>query len=98
MSVVGSRPELPRYVALYHDDYAEILQARPGLTDVASLKYHNEAALLASAPDPESEYVSRILPDKIRLAREGLRRSSLAFDLAVIVQTLLRMLGMRITI
>jgi lipopolysaccharide/colanic/teichoic acid biosynthesis glycosyltransferase len=93
MSIVGSRPELPRYVALFPDDYAEILQARPGLTDLATLKYREEAVLLAHAEDPESEYVNRILPDKIRLARESIHRSSVFFDLAVIARTLLQMFG-----
>jgi lipopolysaccharide/colanic/teichoic acid biosynthesis glycosyltransferase len=95
MSLVGPRPELPRYVDMFRADYAEILQARPGVTDLASIKYRNEAALLAAAADPEAEYVGRILPDKIRLAREYVRRSSMSLDLRVIAQTLLP--GARLT-
>jgi lipopolysaccharide/colanic/teichoic acid biosynthesis glycosyltransferase len=87
MSLVGPRPELARYVEMFRDDYAEILEARPGLTDLASIKYRDEAALLASASDPEAEYVERILPDKIRLGREYVRRSSVLFDLQLIVRT-----------
>jgi len=88
MSLVGPRPEVRQFVELFRADYAEILRARPGMTDLASIKYRDEAALLAGAADPEAEYVSRILPDKIRLAREYVQRSSVAFDLTVIAKTL----------
>jgi lipopolysaccharide/colanic/teichoic acid biosynthesis glycosyltransferase len=95
MSVVGPRPEVLRYVSLYRDDYAEILRVRPGITDLASLKYRNEAQMLAAADDPERAYASEVLPDKIRLAKETIDRSSLAFDVALVVRTLLRVLNWR---
>jgi lipopolysaccharide/colanic/teichoic acid biosynthesis glycosyltransferase len=88
MSLVGPRPEVRQFVELFRDDYAEILLARPGMTDLASIKYRNEAALLSRVADPHAEYVGRILPDKIHLAREYVRRSSLSFDLVLIVKTL----------
>ena len=88
MSLVGPRPEVRQYVDLFHDDYVEILEARPGMTDLASIKYRDEAALLAGAADPEAEYVGRILPDKIRLAREYVQRSSVALDVVLIAKTL----------
>jgi lipopolysaccharide/colanic/teichoic acid biosynthesis glycosyltransferase len=87
MSLVGPRPELPRYVDLFRHEYADILMVRPGMTDIASLKYRDEATLLGQAADPEAEYVRRVLPDKLRLAREYVRRSSLSFDLTLIAQT-----------
>jgi lipopolysaccharide/colanic/teichoic acid biosynthesis glycosyltransferase len=90
MSVVGPRPEVLQYVELFHRDYGEVLQVRPGLTDLASIKYRDEAAALAATPDPEHEYITRILPDKIELAREYVRRSSLLFDLRLIVMTVNR--------
>jgi lipopolysaccharide/colanic/teichoic acid biosynthesis glycosyltransferase len=93
MSLVGPRPELPQYVELFRTDYAEILRIRPGITDLASLKYHDEAALLEQFEDPEAEYCARILPDKISLAKEYVRRSSLLFDLGLIVKTLPKLLG-----
>jgi lipopolysaccharide/colanic/teichoic acid biosynthesis glycosyltransferase len=93
MSLVGPRPEVRQYVDLFREDYAEILEARPGLTDLASIKYRNEAALLAGAADPEAEYVARILPDKIRLGREYVRRSSVLFDIAVLAKTLWHVAG-----
>jgi lipopolysaccharide/colanic/teichoic acid biosynthesis glycosyltransferase len=90
MSFVGPRPELREFVELFRQEYAEILEARPGITDLASIKYHDEASLLAGAAHPEEEYVRMILPDKIRLARESVRRSSIAFDLTVIAKTLVQ--------
>ena len=88
MSFVGPRPEVPKYVELYPEDFREILQVRPGMTDLASLKYRNEAGLLGRSEDPEREYIQRILPDKIRISKEYLRRSSLWFDCCVIFKTL----------
>lgn len=92
MSVVGPRPEVLRYVSMYRDDYAEILRARPGITDLASLKYRNEAELLAAADDPERVYANQVLPNKIRLAKETIARSSLAFDIVLVARTVLRVL------
>jgi lipopolysaccharide/colanic/teichoic acid biosynthesis glycosyltransferase len=97
MSLVGPRPEVRQFVEMFREDYSEILQARPGLTDLASIKYRNEAAMLAAADDPEAEYVARILPDKIRLAREYVRRSSVAFDLALLAKTVWRVAGGKVT-
>ena len=69
MTFVGPRPEVPQYVKLFRQDYEEILKIRPGITDLASIKYHDEAAMLAQSENPEEEYVRRVLPEKIRLAR-----------------------------
>jgi len=89
MSFVGPRPEVPHYVELFRRDYEEILTVRPGITDLASLKYRDEAEVLRHAENPEEEYVRHVLPDKIRLAKEYLRRSSLFFDMTLIFKTLL---------
>lgn len=91
MSFVGPRPEVPRYVEMFRDEYADLLQVRPGITDLASLEYRHESELLGAAADPESVYVREILPHKIRLSREYLRRSSLSLDLWLIVRTVCRM-------
>jgi Sugar transferases involved in lipopolysaccharide synthesis len=88
MTLVGPRPEVPRYVEAFHSDYEEILTVRPGLTDLASLKYRDEAGLLGQCADPEQEYLRRVLPDKIRLGKEYIQRSSLAFDMSLIMKTL----------
>ncbi|TWU12618.1 UDP-glucose:undecaprenyl-phosphate glucose-1-phosphate transferase [Symmachiella macrocystis] len=91
MSFVGPRPEVPRYVEMFRDDYAELLKVRPGITDIASLKYRHESELLGESENPETTYVQEILPDKIVLAKEYIRRSSILFDLKLIFKTVLRM-------
>jgi lipopolysaccharide/colanic/teichoic acid biosynthesis glycosyltransferase len=87
MSLVGPRPEVRRYVEMFPDDYRVILQVRPGITDLASIKYRDEAAILGNADDPENEYIHRILPEKIRLAGEYVQRQSLWLDLTIILGT-----------
>jgi lipopolysaccharide/colanic/teichoic acid biosynthesis glycosyltransferase len=93
MSFVGPRPEVRKYVEMYRDEYREILKIRPGITDIASLKYRDEAAILARAAHAEEEYRTRVLPDKIRLAQQYVQRSSLLFDLSLIARTLLALAG-----
>ena len=88
MSLVGPRPEIPRYVEMTREEYAEILKVRPGMTDLASLKYRDEAAILGKYRKPEEEYVQHLLPEKIALAREYIERSSLLFDISLVVRTI----------
>lgn len=91
MSLVGPRPELPKYVELYPADLRErVLSVRPGITDPASLAFSHEAELLAAAADPEREYREVILPAKLRLSADYAARASLATDLRLIVATLAR--------
>ena len=92
MSLVGPRPEIPRYVEMFRGDYEEILRVPPGITDFASVKYRDEANMLTLASDPEHEYITRVLPDKIRLAKEYVRRSSLVVDVSLIVKTVKKIL------
>jgi lipopolysaccharide/colanic/teichoic acid biosynthesis glycosyltransferase len=89
MSLVGPRPEVAEYVDMFHEDYEAILAVRPGMTDFASLEYCDEAALLEQAADPVDEYTHHILPAKIVLEREYVRRASLPVDIALIVRTVL---------
>lgn len=93
MSVVGPRPEVSSYVEMFRDEYEDILRVRPGLTDLASLKYLDEQAILGASPDPEKEYVENILPDKLRLARLYVHHFSFLHDLLLIGETLLRLCG-----
>ncbi len=95
MSLVGPRPEVPRYVEMFRRDYEEILAARPGITDLASIRYSDEAAVLGEAENAEEEYVRRLLPEKIELAKQYIARSSLLFDLSLIARTLLKLLGIK---
>jgi lipopolysaccharide/colanic/teichoic acid biosynthesis glycosyltransferase len=91
MSFVGPRPEVRRYAELFREDYKVILEMRPGITDLASLKYRNEVEVLTQGDNAEDTYIRQVLPDKIRLAKEYLRRSSFCFDLSLILRTLVRL-------
>ena len=88
MSLVGPRPEAREYVERFRRDYEEILQVRPGITDLASIKYRDEAAVLGQAKDGHRAYVEHVLPEKIRLAKEYIRRASLWFDLKLVFWTI----------
>jgi lipopolysaccharide/colanic/teichoic acid biosynthesis glycosyltransferase len=88
MSLVGPRPEVPRYVAHWPAALRDkALAVRPGLTDPSSLAYIDEAALLAAAADPEREYIERILPEKLAAAVAYAERATLASDLVVLLRT-----------
>ncbi|HMD81938.1 MAG TPA: sugar transferase, partial [Anaerolineales bacterium] len=93
MSLVGPRPEVPRYVEPLRAQFSEVLVVRPGLTDLASLKYINESSVLACFPNPEEAYQTKILPEKLKLAKLYVRHMSFRLDVAILVQTLLRMMN-----
>jgi lipopolysaccharide/colanic/teichoic acid biosynthesis glycosyltransferase len=95
MSLVGPRPEVPRYVATYPQGLRDkVLAVRPGITDPASLAFRDESALLARAADPEREYVEVVLPAKLQLSARYVDDATFAGDLRLIVATL-RVLGWR---
>lgn len=98
MSFVGPRPEVPRYVERLRSDFSEVLSVRPGITDLASLRYIDEAALLAYSSDPEEEYQLKILPEKLKLAKLYIRHMSLRFDIAIVIQTLLHIARLPIVV
>ncbi|MFO0073238.1 MAG: sugar transferase [Gemmatimonas sp.] len=93
MSLVGPRPEGPRYVALYTPTQRAVLALTPGITDPASLHYVDEWALLAEASDPEALYIGTLMPDKIARNLAYAQQATLASDVAVIVRTLLAATG-----
>jgi lipopolysaccharide/colanic/teichoic acid biosynthesis glycosyltransferase len=89
MSLVGPRPEVPRFVALYPPELrARVLKARPGITDPAALEFVDESELLAGSNDPERTYVEAILPRKLMRQAEYVERATWASDLAVLARTL----------
>ena len=89
MSLVGPRPEVARYVALYPPALREkVLSVRPGITDPASIEYRDEGRLLAGAVDPERFYVEQVMPVKLRRAASYVDEMSLRGDLRVIFTTL----------
>jgi lipopolysaccharide/colanic/teichoic acid biosynthesis glycosyltransferase len=88
MSLVGPRPEVPRYVALYPAALREkVLSVRPGITDFASIEYRDESTLLARSADPERTYREVILPTKLALQARYVDRSGLGTDLVLIGRT-----------
>ena len=88
MSLVGPRPEVPRYVELYTEAQRAILALRPGITDLASIKYRNESDLLGAAENPDETYVQILLPDKIRINLAYASEAGLWSDFLVILATL----------
>ncbi len=88
MSFVGPRPEVEEYVKLYEKDYKEILKRRPGITDVSSIIYREEEAVLKNQVDPEGYYKKILLPEKIRLAKEYIENTSFLYDLKLILNTI----------
>jgi lipopolysaccharide/colanic/teichoic acid biosynthesis glycosyltransferase len=94
MAIVGPRPEVPRYVALYDDQQRKVLDARPGLTDPATLEFRDEERLLGSVPEAEREafYVRDVMPRKLRLNLDYQVRASLRGDLVLIARTIVAIL------
>jgi lipopolysaccharide/colanic/teichoic acid biosynthesis glycosyltransferase len=89
MSLVGPRPEVPRYVACYPPEVrAIVLSVAPGITDWASILYREESAILGRAADPERAYVETILPAKLDYYVRYVRERSFWIDLRIIFSTL----------
>lgn len=88
MSLVGPRPEVPRYVAMYNAEQRRVLEVRPGITDFASIEYVNENELLAKAAEPEKMYIEEIMPAKLKLNLKYIQEQGLATDLSIIFNTL----------
>jgi lipopolysaccharide/colanic/teichoic acid biosynthesis glycosyltransferase len=88
MSLVGPRPEVPRYVAAYTDEQRRVLSVRPGITDPASLRFRDEERVLARFADPERAYAEVVLPLKLDLACEYVQHHSFVGDLRLILETL----------
>ena len=90
MSIVGPRPEDPRYVAHYTPEQRRVLSVRPGMASLAFVKYRHEEELLAAAGDDvEQVYLTQILPDKLRMDLEYIEQQSFLFDLSVLAQAAL---------
>ena len=92
MSLVGPRPEVPKYVVLYTDEQKEILKVRAGITDYASIEFSDENDLLASEKDPEKAYIEKIMPKKIELNKKYLSEISVLTDIKIILLTIKKIL------
>jgi lipopolysaccharide/colanic/teichoic acid biosynthesis glycosyltransferase len=87
MSLVGPRPEDPRFVALQHEGYASVLCVLPGITGWSQLAFAHERRLLNEA-DPLTDYVERLLPAKVHLDRLYAEHAQLHHDLEILVWTI----------
>lgn len=90
MSLVGPRPEVPKYVALYNDEQKKVLSVRPGITDLASLRYSDENEILGKVDNPEEYYINVIMKDKLNLNLEYIEKSNLFFDISLIIKTIIK--------
>jgi lipopolysaccharide/colanic/teichoic acid biosynthesis glycosyltransferase len=96
MSLVGPRPEVPRYVACYPDAVRrEVLSVAPGITDWASIAYRQENVLLGEADDPEQVYLDEVLPAKLAFCQRYVRERSFLLDLRILGGTLAALVRMR---
>ena len=87
MSLVGPRPEVRKYVDMYTPEQMHVLDVRPGITDMASIRYRNENELLETVEDPEKYYVDVIMQDKLRINLEYVTKHSFWFDIKLIFNT-----------
>lgn len=92
MSLVGPRPEVPKYVAMYDEVQKNILKVRPGITDYASIEFRDENELLAESNDPEEMYIKEIMPTKFALNVKYLNDISILKDIKIIFKTLYKVL------
>ena len=87
MSLVGPRPETPKYVEFHRDKWEKVLSVRPGITDFATLQFRDEESVLKEAIDVERAYIEVVLPIKLSLALQYVEHHSLGLDLKILVQT-----------
>ncbi len=88
MSFIGPRPQVPEDVSLYTQEEKKILSVPPGMTDWASIKYHNEGEILRGSPNPDQAYIEKIRPGKIKLELEYVRNHSFWIDLKILLKTI----------
>jgi lipopolysaccharide/colanic/teichoic acid biosynthesis glycosyltransferase len=94
MSIVGPRPEVPRYVALYTPAQRQVLSVKPGITSLASIAFINENEVLGHSSDPERTYVEEIIPAKLELDLKYALGWTIQWDLRIVLATVLRMVGL----
>ena len=87
MSIVGPRPEVRKYVDLYTPEQMHVLDVRPGITSLASIRYRNENELLEKVDDPDQYYKNVIMQDKLKIDLEYVQKASFWFDIKLIFRT-----------
>ncbi len=92
MSIVGPRPEVPKWTEVYPKRWEKVLQVRPGITDPASIEFRNEEELLAASDDPEATYRNTILPRKLELYEQYIADNTAWTDASILLRTMLAVL------
>jgi lipopolysaccharide/colanic/teichoic acid biosynthesis glycosyltransferase len=92
MSVVGPRPEVPKYVAMYNKGQMKVLSVLPGLTDYASIEYLDEQKVLGAAKDPEKAYIAEVMPQKLVLNLKYINERSFFLDIKLIFKTIAKII------
>jgi lipopolysaccharide/colanic/teichoic acid biosynthesis glycosyltransferase len=87
MSLVGPRPEVRKYVDMYTQEQLHVLDVRPGITSLASIRYRNENEILAAAENPDQTYIEHVMPDKLAIDLEYVKQASLWTDVKLIFGT-----------
>lgn len=92
MSLVGPRPEVPKYTKFYSEIQRNVLKVKPGITDYASIKYSNENELLSTSQNPEETYINEVMQDKMKINLEYIQRRSVLEDFKIILLTLFKII------
>lgn len=87
MSLVGPRPEVRKYVDLYTEEQMHVLDVKPGITDLASIRYRNENEILENAENPDEYYINVVMQDKLKINLEYVSNHSFWYDIALIFKT-----------
>ena len=88
MSLVGPRPEVRKYVDMYTPEQMHVLDVRPGVTSLASIRYRNENELLEKAENPDQYYIDVIMQDKLAIDLAYVKKASFLYDIKLIFHTL----------
>lgn len=88
MSIVGPRPEVPKYVEKYTNEQKQVLSVLPGLTDFATLEYMDEQRILGEAEDPEKAYLTEVMPAKLELNLKYVEKRNFWLDIRLIFKTI----------
>ncbi|MDU7215301.1 sugar transferase [Clostridium sp.] len=92
MSLVGPRPEVPRYVELYSNEQRKVFNVKPGITDLASIRYRDENDILGKVDNPDRYYIDVIMQDKLNLNLEYIDKGNVFFDIFIIIKTIVKCL------
>lgn len=87
MSLVGPRPEVRKYVDMYTPEQMHVLDVRPGITSLASIRYRNENDILAASENPDRCYTERVMPEKLAIDLEYVSKANLWTDIKLIFGT-----------